>query len=45
MAPEMLRGEVPTVKYDIWSFGVILFLLFKWENLFKGSFNKVIEKI
>lgn len=37
MAPEMLRGEQPDVRADIWSLGVILFELLTGSHPFNGA--------
>ncbi len=43
MAPELIRGQI-TVFSDVWSCGIILFIMLFGETPFKGANVKEIQE-
>ena len=45
-SPEILKGEIPTKKSDVWSIGVILLIALTWrETNQQFNFKIILEKI
>lgn len=43
MAPELLRGELPTTKSDIWALGVLLYEICNLKRPFSAGPQLIIE--
>jgi serine/threonine protein kinase len=45
MAPEIIKGQLYNEKVDIWSIGVIAFMLLIGKNPFPGRNNQEVKKM
>ena len=45
MAPEILKGKIYNEKVDIWSLGVITFMLLTGKNPFPGKDRDSVKKL
>ena len=45
MAPEIIKGEVYNEKVDVWSIGVITYMLLSGRNPFPGQTKDEVKKL